>query len=201
MTGIGQHVVGKADHGLAFEHGLAGGVGVVVGDVFIVLLDVFCLALNFLASPLVEVDFLVLKGVGKLVRHHRLLLLDRHPVEQIHLLGFVVVEAGNLLGEQAQEERPHLEALVEQAKLLEHEFAALHALGALVLVELLAQFGVDGGAGDEPALHRALDLEVGVFADEVQDLVLGGEQGLLLLGREDVVGGDRRAARRDGQGA
>ncbi len=147
VTGVGEHVVGEADHGLAFEHGLAGGVGVVVGDVLVVLLDVFGDALDLLAAPLVEADLLVLQSVGQLVRHHRLLLVDGHPVEQVHLLGLVVVEAGNLLGEQAEEEGAHLEVLVEQAELLEHQLAALHALGALVLVELLAQLRVDGARG------------------------------------------------------
>ncbi len=120
VTGVGQHVVGKADHGLTFEHGLAGGVGVVVGDVPVVLLYVFGDALDLLTSPLLEADFLILKRVGELMRHHRFLLVDWHPVEQVHLLGLVVVEAGNLFREQAQEERSHLEALIEQAKLFEY---------------------------------------------------------------------------------
>src|ERR1700679_876513 len=132
--------------------------------------------------------------------HHRLLLVDGHPVEEVHLLGLVVVEAGDLLGEQAEQEGPHLEALVEQAELLEHQFAALHAFGALVLVELLAQFGVNCFARDEVALYGGLDGQQRVLADKGQDLVLIVEQRLLLLRRKHRVGGNGCAPRRRGGG-
>ena len=119
--------------------------------------------------------------MGQLMSHHGLLLVDRHPVQQVHLLGLVVVEARNLLGQQAQQKRPQLKVAIQQPELLQHQLAALHPLVALVLVELLAQLLVYRVARDEPALHRRLDRQQRVLTHELQDLLLRPQQLLLLV--------------------
>jgi hypothetical protein len=96
----------------------------VVGVVGGVERDIF----GGLVVPLFQVGVLVLQGVGQLVGQHRLLLLDVHPVQHVNGLGFGVVVGLDLLLEQRQQKGLEGEVAVQQAELLEHNLAALHAL-------------------------------------------------------------------------
>ena len=78
--------------------------------------------------------------------------------------------------------------MVEQAELLEHDFVALQALGALVFVEFFFEIAFDGGAGGELALDGALDGQAGFVGGELDELIDQREELLGLLGR-DVGGG------------
>ncbi len=60
----------------------------------------FATSFEPISDHFVEVHLLVLQRVCELVRQHRLLLVGLDPVEQVYGLGLVVVEAGDLLGEQ-----------------------------------------------------------------------------------------------------
>ena len=170
--------------GLALGDGFAGGVHLVAGDVVSVLGggggDLF----GGLIVPLHEVGVLVLEGVGELVGKDGLLLLDRDPVKQGDALGFGVVIGLDLLLEQGEEEGFEIEIAVEKTELLEHDFAALHAFGAFVLVEFLLEVGFDISAGGELALDLAGGLETGFGGGEGGELVDKGEE---LFG---LVGGD-----------
>ena len=101
----------------------------------------------------------------------RLLIFGLDPVEEVYGFSLVVVEAGDLLGEELEEEGAEVEVTVEQAEFLEDELGALHAFGVSVFVELLLEISGDLGARDEAALDGAADGEMGVFADELRDLV------------------------------
>ena len=92
-----------------------------------------------LVVPLLQVGVLVLQSVGQLVGQHRLLLVDVDPVEHVDGLGFGVVVGLDLLFEQREQEGLEVEVAVEQAEFLEHDFAALQALGAFVFVEFFVR--------------------------------------------------------------
>ena len=189
FAGVAQAEVEEDDHGLAFGDGGSGGVLLVGGEALVVFGDVFGDAEGRIAGPLLEVDFLVLEGVGELVGEDGLLVFGGDPIEEVHGFGLVVVEAGDLLGEELEEEGAEVEVAVEQAELFEDQLGALHALGVLVFVELLAEIRGDFGAGDEAALDGVKRGQVGVFADELGDLVDGGEEFFrLLLGHGRGVG-------------
>ena len=130
-------VVVEDDHGLAFGDGLAGGLELVGGDVAPIIGEVFRDAVDAGVTPLVEVYGLILQGVGELVGEDGFLLFGVDPVEEVYGLGFVVVEAGDLLGEQANEEGLEVEGAIEQAELLEDDLGALEALGGLVILHAL----------------------------------------------------------------
>ena len=142
--------------GLALGDGFAGGVDLVLGEVVDVVAVVGGDLVGRLVAPLLEVDPLILQGVGQLVGENRLLLVDGHPVEHVHGLGLGIVVGFDLLLEQGQQERLQVEVAVEQAELLQHDFAALQALGAFVFLELLVQVRLHGVARGELALDRAL---------------------------------------------
>ena len=89
--------------------------------------------------------------MGQLMRQHRLLLLRIHPVQQVHRLRLVVVEAGDLLRQQAQQKRPQVEVPAQQPKLLQHNLRPLQPLRALILVEVLDQVA----SSPRPAPARA----------------------------------------------
>ncbi len=151
-----EDVVHHDRRGLALGNGFAGGVDLVLGEMVDVVAIVGGDLIRRLVAPLLQVDALILKGVGQLVGQNRLLLVDRHPVEHVHGLGLGVVIGLDLLLEQGQQERLQVEVAIEQAELLQHDFAALQALGALVLLEFLVQIRLDGVARGELALDRAL---------------------------------------------
>ena len=94
-----------------------------------------------------------------------------HPVEQVDGLGLGVVVGLDLLLKQRQQERLQLEVAVEQAELLQHDFPALQALGALVFLELLVQVSLHRGAGGELTLDRALDGQPGLLRGELEELI------------------------------
>lgn len=181
FAGVAEAVVEEDDHGLSFGDGGAGGVLLVGGEALVVFGDIFGGAEGRIAGPLFEVDFLILEGVGELVSEDGLLVLGGDPVEQGDGLGFIVVEAGDLLGEELEKEGAEVEVSVEKAEFFEDELGSLHALGVLIFVELLAEVRGDFGAGDEAALDGVLGGEVGVFADELGNLVDGGEEFFRLL--------------------
>ncbi len=120
--------------------------------------------------------------MGQLVGQHRLLLLDAHPVEHVDGLGLGVVVGLDLFLEQRQQEGLEGEVAVQQAEFLEYDFAALHALGALVFVELLFQIAFDGGAGGDLALDLALDGQAGLVGGEFDQLIDQREELARLLG-------------------
>ena len=72
-----------------------------------------------------------------------------------------VVVGFDLLPEQRQQKGLEGEVAVQQAKLFEHNLIALHAPGALVLVELLLEVIFHGSAGNDLAFHLALDGQPG----------------------------------------
>ncbi len=135
-----------------------------------------------LVAPLVEVDVLVLQGVGQFVGQHGFLLVDADPVEHIHGLGLGVVVGLDLLFQQGQQKGLEVEIAIEQSEFLEHDLAALHALGVLVVVELLIQIAFHGGAGGEPALDLALDGQAGLLRGELEQFVDQSEELLGLFG-------------------
>ena len=108
---------------------------------------------------------LVLQGMGELVGEHRLLLVELDPVEHVDGFGFGVVVGFDLLFEQREQKGLEGEVAVEEAELLEDDFALLHALGALVFVEFLFEVAFNGVAGGDLALDLALDGQAG-FVEE-----------------------------------
>ncbi len=169
---------------LALGHGVARGVHLVAGQVILIAGRVVRDVVGSLVVPLLQVGVLVLQGVGQFVRHHRLLLFGIDPVEQVHGLGFGVVVGFDLLLEERQQEGLELEVVVEEAEFLEHDFVALQALGALVLVEFFFEVAFHGGARGELALDGAFDGQAGFVGGEFDELVDQGEELFGLLGRD-----------------
>ena len=126
-------------------------------------------------APLFEPHALVLNCVGELVREDGLLLVGLDPVEHVDGLGFVVVVAGDLLGEQADEEGAQVEVAVQQAELLQDDFRSLQPLGALVFFEALLQVLAYFVACDQPALDVRHAGQGGIGRGEGHDLVDGLE--------------------------
>ena len=179
-----EDVVHHDGRGLAFGDGVAGGVHLVFGEVVGVAGRVGGDVVGGLVVPFFEVGVLVLEGVGELVGEDRLLLVDVDPVEHVDGLGFGVVVGFDLLLEQGEQKGLEVEVAVEQAELLEHDFVALEAFGVLVVVEFFLEVALDGGAGGELALDRALDGQPGFIGGELDELV---DQRKELLG---LLGGD-----------
>ena len=125
---------------------------------------------------------LVLQGVGQLVSQHRLLLLHIHPVQHGDGLGFGVVIGFDLFFEQLQQKGLEGEVAVQQAELLQHNLAALHAFGALVFLELLFEVAFHRGARGDLALDRALDGQPGFVGGKLDQLIDQREELLRLLG-------------------
>src|ERR1700761_2194544 len=109
--------------------------------------------------------------MGKLMRQDRLLLIGGSPVEQVHGLRLIVVVARDLLLQQADKEWLQLKVPVEKAKLLEHDFLALHLLGVLVVLQLVLDVLLYLITGNESAFDLVLDGEFAVFAGKGQNLV------------------------------
>ena len=82
---------------------------------------------------------LVLKRMGQLMGHYRLLVFGSDPVQQIDRLGLVVVETGDLLLQQAHQEWLESKIPVEQSKFFEHDLFALHVLGIFIVAKLRRQ--------------------------------------------------------------
>ncbi len=180
LARIPQHVVGKAHHRLPFQHGLASRIRLINPNMLVVLCYILRNRQNLLVAPLRQPHPLILQSMGQLMRHHRLLLVRRNPVQQRHRLRLVVIEPGNLLGQQAQQKRPHLEALIQQPKLLQHQLIALHALGALVFVKLLPQHLVHVITRRKLPLDRMLDLQPRILAHKRKRLVHLSQQRTLI---------------------
>ncbi len=126
------------------------------------------------------------------MRHHGALLLRLDPVQQIHGAGLGIVEAGHLLSEQAQQKGLQVEVAVQQAELLEHQLGTFLALGAFVLVHLLAQDAADLFAGVDHALDRLVVGEMRVLADKSENAVERSQKVCgLLLGQVRVAAGGR----------
>ena len=134
--------------------------------------------------PLLQVGVLILEGVGQLMGQHRLLLLDVHPVEHVDGLGFGVVVGLDLLLEERQQKGLERKIAVEEAELLEDNFALLEALGALVFLELLLQITLHFRAGGKLALDVALDGQAGFTGGELDQLIDQAEELLRLFGRD-----------------
>ena len=100
---------------------------------------------------------LVLQGVSQFVGQHWFLLLNVHPIQHVNSLVLGVVVGLDLLLEQRQQKGFEGEVAVQQAKLFEHDLIALQAPGALILLELPLEVIFHGCAGDDLALHLALD--------------------------------------------
>ena len=86
-----ENVVHHDGGGLALDHGFAGGVHLVFGQVVGVAGGVDGNVVGGLVVPLFQVRVLILEGVGEFVGQHRLLLFNVYPVEQVDGLGFRVV--------------------------------------------------------------------------------------------------------------
>ena len=82
-----QKVVDHDGGGLALCHGFARGIEFVFRQVHGVVSGVERDVGRRLVAPLVQVDMLVLQGMGELVGEHGLLLVESDPIEQVH--GFV----------------------------------------------------------------------------------------------------------------
>jgi len=72
--------------------------------------------------------------------------------------------------------------VVEEAELLEHNFSALEAFGAFILVEFLFQVGFDFGLAGDLALYVALDGQAGLLRGKLEEFVDEGEEFFCLLG-------------------
>ena len=154
-------VVEKDGHGLALEDGGAGSVHFVAGEVIVVVGDVVGDFVGGLVAPLFEVGVLVLEGVGELMDEDGLLGFGIEPVEEVDGAGFGVVVASDLLFEEGEHEGLEVEVLVEEAEFLEDDFAALHAFGVFIFVELVVEVLFDGGAAGEGALDLLLEGQAG----------------------------------------
>ena len=100
-----------------------------------------------------DVEMLVLKGVGELVRHDRLLLIEREPAgDEERLLGRVVV-AAHLLGQEPQREFLVIHLGWEQAELLEEPPLALELTRVVLLANPLVEVAGDLFAALDPLGH------------------------------------------------
>src|ERR1017187_2565181 len=100
-----------------------------------------------------------------------LLLFDFYPVELIDVLGFGVVVGFYLFCEEREEKGLEGEVAVEEAELLEDDFAALEAPGAFVLIEFFFHVAFDGGAAYDLALDGALDGQAGLLRGEFEEFI------------------------------
>ena len=180
-----ENVVHHDGRGLAFGNGLAGGVELILGDVGCVVAGIGGNIGWRLIAPLVEIDALVLEGMGQLVGEDRFLFVDIDPVEKVDGFRFRIVISLDLLFEQRQQKRLEIKVAIEEAEFLENDFAALHALGAFIFIELFAQIAFDCGPRGELALDVAFDGQAGLVGGEFfRELVNVGEELLLWPGRE-----------------
>ncbi len=184
-----EHVIHEHDHGLAFDHGLAGGADLVVLDVlrgdFLLLGQIGVCRLHIFF----EIERLVLQGMGQFVGQHRLLLVDAQPVEKIHGPGFGIVVSRDLLFQQRHQKRPQVEVSGQQPKFLEHQLGAAQALGIFVLAGVLGDIGFHFIAADQLALDLVLDGKQRVFAGKAQNLVHRAEEFLRFLWRNLLLFG------------
>ena len=115
---------------------------------------------------------------------HRLLGVRRDPVEQVYGLGFAVVVSGDLLGQQADQERLELEVPVKQPKLFQHDLRTLHSLGVFVVVELVDYVFLHRLPRLQLPLHLVLHRQLGIIRGKMQDVVDRAKQLLGLRSRE-----------------
>jgi len=141
-----------------------------------------------LIVPLLEIGVLVLEGMRELVGHYLLLLVGIHPIEQVHGLGFGVVEGLDLLFEKGEKKWLEGKVAVEQAEFLQHDLVALQTLGAFILVELLFQIGFNRRARDQLAFDGAFDGQPRLVGRELDEHVDHGEELLGLFGRNAGCG-------------
>ena len=175
-----QRVVEQHDHRLTFGHSLAGGLRL-FHHLFLIIGKRAVVFASTGQFPFFQADVLVLQGVRQLVRQHRLLLVRRNPVEQVHRLGFGVVKSGHLFAQQAHELAMQIVVGRQQSELDQNRLRPLEPLGVLVLAHALLDVAGDRLARDELALHRMLDGQSGIVTGEAQDLVDRTKEFLLLL--------------------
>jgi hypothetical protein len=138
---------------------------------------------------------LVLERVGQLVREHRFLLVDVHPVQHVHGFGLRVVVGLDLLFEELQQKRLELKVVVQQAELFEHNLVALQAFRALIFIEFFFEVAFHGGTSSEGALDRVFDRQAGLVGGELHQLVHKGEELLRLFGGDVGCAGGVRSRR------
>ena len=137
---------------------------------------------------------LILQGVRQFVGQHRPLRVSIHPVEQVNGLGLGIVEAGDLLLEQAEQKRPQLEIARQQSQLLQRRGGAFKPLGVLVLLHVPHNVLFHFIAIGELPLHLVLDRQPRILADECQNFIDRPEQFLGLFRADFVLGGVRLSA-------
>src|SRR5439155_16481724 len=90
-----------------------------------------------------DVEMLVLKGVRELVRHDRLLLIEREPAgDEERLLGRIVV-AAHLLGQELQRELLVIHLGWKQTELLEQPSLAFELTRVVLLTDPLVEVAGD----------------------------------------------------------
>ena len=76
---------------------------------------------------------LILESVGQFVGHHFFLLVDGNPIGDIEFLGFGVVQAGYLVGENVEQKRIQRKILRNQAKRFERFVIGVALRGVFVV--------------------------------------------------------------------
>ena len=124
-----------------------------------------------------------MQRVRQFMRHHRLLLFHRNPIQQIDGLCLRIVITGYLLAQQRHQQLFQIEVAGQQAKLLQYQFRALQTLHILVL-HVLGQVGFYFIATGEAALDLLLDRQTSLLAIEGQNLIDRVEKFLRFAGRD-----------------
>src|SRR6202021_1635383 len=91
----------------------------------------------------------------------------------------------DLLLQETHKEGLQLEIAVKKAKLLEHDFFPLHALGVLVFMKLIQNVLFHFLARDKAFLYLVLYLQLAVVTGKGKNLVYGTEKLFFLL-RSDL---------------
>ena len=165
-------------HGLrlAFDHSLAGIIHLVVFDIgWSGILADLAQILFSPFQPTLHVYVLVLKSVGKFVRHDRLLLLHGHPIKQVHGFGLGIVVAGDFFLQKRNQKRFEIEVARKQSEFLQNQFGATEALGVFV-VEVFGQVRLDLVAARKLAFDVVFDRQSSLLTVELKDLVNGVKQ-------------------------
>ena len=184
LAGRSQGVVKEDDHRVALRHRVAGRVAFVRLNVLIVLVRILRNVVRADLRPLRQANLLILQRVRQFVRQHRLLLVGLNPVQQVHSLCLVVVETGNLFGQQGDEERLQLEVAVQQPKLLQHCLRARQPFCPFVLFKPLAEILVHLIACHQLAFDGVLYRQLRILAGKLQYFVDGLEQLFRLFFRQ-----------------
>ena len=150
-------------------------------------------------DPRIDVKGLVLESVGELVRHDGLLLIQRNPVRDVELLGFGIVETGDLVGENVQHEGIERKILGDQAEGFESLRVGV-ALGFVFVFFFLAdQVVANFLLGAKGFLERFLDGQIEKLA-HLREHFIGGVKKFGLEPGETCAPKERRA-RGCGRGA